>query len=211
VRLVAFPSGSASLVPMALAALAREHPGVRASFVEDEPPEALAVLGAGDADVALVFAYPEAGQDLPAHLEAEELLQDPLLACLPPGHPAAAGGGPVELASLAEDPWIATCERCRAHLLHAAGHAGFAPRIVHETDDAACVHGLVAAGLGVALLPALALQGLRRSSVEVRPLRRPVPRTVLAVAPAPPRPPAVQALLAALRGAAAAWRADGRT
>ena len=202
VRLVAFPSGSASLVPVALAALARAHPGVRASFVEEEPPEALALLAAGEADVALVFAYPEDEGVLPAHLEAEALLDDELLACLPAGHPAAAGPGPVDLAELAGDPWIAGCERCRSHLLHAAAQAGFRPRIVHETDDAACVQGLVAAGLGVALLPALGLDALRRADVAVRALRRPAPRTVLAVAVVPPRPPAVQALLTVLRQAA---------
>lgn len=63
----------------------------------------------------------------------------------------------VDLASQRRSRWIGGCPRCRGHLLASCALAGFTPEIVLETDNAAAVVGLVAAGLGVALLPRLAL------------------------------------------------------
>ena len=81
--------------------------------------------------------------------------------------------------------------------------AGFAPRIDFATDDHLTVQSLVAAGLGVSLLPALALCSARRDDVAVRAVAGEPARTVEVVLPvADRRPPAVVAMLAALRAAA---------
>jgi molybdate transport repressor ModE-like protein len=202
VRAASFPSGSATLVPAALVALRERHPGIDASFVEAEPPGSIELLAAGDVDLALAFAYDESSVPPPSGHEVVELLADDVLAVLPAGH-ARAGNGTLDLAVLAGETWIAGCPRCRGHLLHACAGAGFAPRIAHETDDYVTVQALVAAGLGVALLPGLALRALRRDDVAVLALAVPAPRHVVAVVPAPPRPPATDALLDALRAAAA--------
>ena len=63
VRLVAFPSAAATLVPEALGTLAERHPEVTVGLDEAEPPEAMAAVAAGDADLAVVFGYdgPPAG------------------------------------------------------------------------------------------------------------------------------------------------------
>ena len=107
------------------------------------------------------------------------------------------------LESLAGETWIAGCERCRAHLLHATGEAGFAPRIDFATDDHLTVQSLISAGLGVSLLPALALCAARRGDVAVLPVAGEPARTVEIVLPASDRrPPAVLAAIAALRAAA---------
>ncbi|MFJ7967188.1 LysR substrate-binding domain-containing protein [Streptomyces sp. NPDC096324] len=78
-------------------------------------------------------------------------------------------GPRAELATYAETRWIAGCERCREHLVAACGRAGFSPIVEFETDDYVAVQALVAAGLGVSLLPGLTLlanrhPGVRRSN-----------------------------------------------
>jgi DNA-binding transcriptional LysR family regulator len=131
------------------------------------------------------------------------LLADRLLAVLPAGHPLAQGAT-LHLEQLAEETWIAGCERCRGHLLHVARTAGFEPGIAFATDDYVTVQSLVASGLGVTLLPALALCAVRRPDVAVRRIEGRPGRTVEVVLPlAARRPPAVTAMIGALRKAAA--------
>jgi molybdate transport repressor ModE-like protein len=201
VRLAAFPSGSATLMAGALTRLRGDHPGIEVTFVEAEPEDALPLLRAGELDLVLGFSYARSdGGDL----VAEPLLRDPTHAVLPAGHPAARGKRPLALSKLADETWIAGCERCRRHLLNVAEAAGFAPRIDFATDDHLTVQSLIAAGLGVSLLPALALCSARCDDVAVRTLVGEPARTVEAVLPvADRRPPAVVATLGALRAAAA--------
>jgi DNA-binding transcriptional LysR family regulator len=128
---------------------------------------------------------------------------------LPRDHPLAAGEGPVALAELASETWIAGCERCRAHLLHCTTQSGFSPQIDFATDDHLTVQSLIAAGLGVSLLPALALHIARRPDIAVLPVAGAPARTVEAVLPvAERRPAAVTATIEALRAAAEDVAAD---
>lgn len=162
VRLAAFPSASSTLVPELIARLARERPGLHVATTELEPPEALAAVRDGAADVALTFTYP--GDPADPHeeltgLEVVELFADPLAAVLPTTHPAARHAE-VRLAELADEAWIAGCPLCRGHLLAACAALGVTPRIAHATDNSVAVLGLVAAGVGVALQPRLALEPL---------------------------------------------------
>jgi molybdate transport repressor ModE-like protein len=208
VRLVAFPSSSATLLPRALRLLRDRHPGLQVSFAEAEPPGSLVELREGTYDVALAFSYPGVdvgrGEDDLGGLVAVPLLADPLLVALPADHPLA-GAGAVDLAALAADTWIAGCPRCRGHLLQAAAAAGFAPRVAFATDDYVAMLGLVEAGLGVALVPGLVQRTARQHDVAVRPLEPPVERQVVAVTTEGlVRVPAVAATLAALREVAAA-------
>jgi DNA-binding transcriptional LysR family regulator len=109
---------------------------------------------------------------------------------------------PADLARLAEYRWIAGCDRCREHLLQQCASAGFTPRIAFTTDDFVAVQALVAAGLGVALLPGLALRAARNPGVRTARLRG-TRRCVVAVRYGePPDPPATAVLLEALRLAA---------
>jgi len=203
VRIAAFPSGCATLMAGALSRLRAAHPGVDVAFLEAEPPDALPMLRQGEADIVLGFSYAAVGERDPRDFATQPLLHDPAHAVLSPAHPAAAGGGPVELAALAGETWIAGCPRCRAHLVHATGEAGFAPQIAFATDDHLTVQSLIAAGLGVSLLPALALCSARRDDVVVLPVAGEPARTVEIVLPAADRrPPAVIAAIAALRAAA---------
>jgi DNA-binding transcriptional LysR family regulator len=208
VRLVAFPSSSATLVPRALAALKAGHPGLTVTFDEAEPPQSLARLRAGTCDLAVAFAYPGVelgrGEDDLSGLVSRHLLDDPTLVALPAGHPRAHDER-LDLADLATETWIAGCPRCRGHLLSAAEARGFVPDIAYATDDYVAVLSLVAAGLGVAQLPGLVRPiAERHPGVVVRPAAGMSTRTVHAVTtPDLLRVPAVAATLDALTAAVA--------
>ena len=207
VRVAAFPSASATLVPVATRTLQDGAHGISVSLVEAEPPEALALLSGGEVDVAVAFGYPEAALTSTADLEVVPLLEDELFVALPGGR----RGRRVNLSTLAGETWIAGCERCRAHLLRLAAEAGFQPEIAFATDDYVTVQALVAAGLGVALLPALAIGAARRDDISVLPLAEPATRQIAAVVAAGPRhPPAVSAMIDALRSASANLRSSPR-
>jgi molybdate transport repressor ModE-like protein len=166
VRLVAFPSAAATLAPAALKQLAQDHPGVEVALVEAEPPEAWAAVREGEADLALVFGYDGPPAD-EGDLTWLPLAVEPVDLVLPPDHPAGTRRA-VRLGELARDTWIGGCPRCRQHLVDRCRAAGFEPRLSHETDDYVAVQALVAAGLGVTLLPRSALRAFQHPDVVVR-------------------------------------------
>lgn len=202
VRVAAFPTASATVVPRLLGALAARHKGLRLSYVEVEPPEALDLLRHGRADVAITFRYPGDWNDPHARFADElimvPLFDDELLIAEPDADDR--DGTRTTLQQYADSDWIAGCPQCRGNLLQACQTAGFQPRIAHETDNAAAVLGLVANGLGVAQLPRLALSSVTVPE-QVRLVSVPgVPRrTVHAVALRAARD--IPAVAAALRAA----------
>lgn len=181
VRLVSFPSGSSTLVPAALAALRAAHPGTRVSLEEAEPPRSVELLRAGDCDLALAFRY-EGAADAEewADLVVRPLLTDRLVALVPERH-RLAGAGSVAIAELAGEPWIAGCPRCRGQLVQVCTSAGFTPRIDFATDDYPAVVGLVGAGLGVAVLPQLAIESVRPRGARTVALEPAVRRQIVAL------------------------------
>jgi DNA-binding transcriptional LysR family regulator len=200
VRLAAFPSGAATLVPAAVAILAREHPGLSLDLTEAEPPEAAALLRSGAVDVALTFAYQ--GQAEVAGVESSRLFDDPLYLVGAGG--ADLGDGAEHLERFATTRWITGCERCRTELLTLCAQAGFTPEIAFASDDYVAVQSLVATGLGVTVLPGLALRAHQHPDV----VRRPVPgahRSIqVTTYGAAPYPSGVTAVATALGEAAAA-------
>ncbi|MET9734689.1 LysR family transcriptional regulator [Streptomyces sp. NPDC006458] len=183
VRLVSFPSGSSTLVPTALAALRAAHPGTRVSLVEAEPPRSVEMLREGDCDVALAFRY--AGGAGAQETEWDDLVVRPLLtdrlvALVPERHRLARAGS-VAIGELAEEPWIAGCPRCRGQLVEVCEGAGFTPRIDFATDDYPAVVGLVGAGLGVAVLPQLAIESVRPRGARAVTLEPAVRREIVAL------------------------------
>ncbi|MCS5724035.1 LysR family transcriptional regulator [Herbiconiux sp. CPCC 203407] len=178
VRLSAFPSASSTIVPQLIRSMGEEHEGVRFTYLEAEPPEAIAAVRDGAIDIAIAFRHP-ADRDDPFAAGSEglvvhELARDELLLLVPHGHaalprpsgpehptpsaaPQPASPTAVDLAALRDETWIAGCPRCRAHLLDSCARSGFAPTIAFETDNFVAVMRMVAEGLGVALLPALTI------------------------------------------------------
>ncbi|MEU0128556.1 MULTISPECIES: LysR family transcriptional regulator [unclassified Streptomyces] len=202
VRLVSFPSGSSTLVPGALAALRAAHPGTRVSLVESEPPRSVELLRDGDCDIALAFRYGAGGGEW-EDLVVRPLLTDRLVGLVPEGH-RLAGADVVGVAELAEESWIAGCPRCRRQLVEVCEESGFTPRIDFATDDYPAVIGLVGAGLGVAVLPELALESVRPKGVRTVTVEPAVEREIVALTlPDLARVPAVAATLDQLSLAAA--------
>lgn len=188
VRLAAFPSALATIVPVAAARIAAEYPGVKLSFTEAEPPEALSALRNNDVDVALVFEHGDPPRSDRRDISLTLLLDEPLYVVT--SHDGEWAGPREELTTYSRDRWIAGCERCREHLAAACEQAGFTPTVDFETDDYVAVQALVAAGLGVSLLPALTLVANRHSGVRldrVSGLSRQVHAAVLGKPP-PSRP-----------------------
>jgi DNA-binding transcriptional LysR family regulator len=193
VRMAAFASAIGSLVPAAAAALAGRHPGLEVRLTDTHPPEAIELLRTGKVDVAIIFRYDETEPEPPG-VRLHHLLDDPVyLLSLRRRR---------TLAGLRDATWIAGCERCRSHLLSLCADEGFEPRIGYTSDDMVVMQALVAAGLGVATLPGLALSAHRAKGVVATELPGSRRHVYAATYGEPPDPPAVTALLAALTEAA---------
>lgn len=189
VRVVGFASGLLELLPPVVARLATEHPGLELHLADTHPPEALQMLRTGEADVALLArrddAPPVDGVRL-TYLRSDTL-------CLIT--PAGVGG---TLADHRDAAWITGCEHVQAGLVDLCATAGFVPRITCTTDDIATNQALVASGLGVAVLPRLALATGRHPGVEVTEIPGTERKIYAATYGEPPDPPPTAAVLAAL-------------
>ena len=154
--------------------------------IQPEPPVQPAG-GYGSRRAARAEAVLEAAASVAASdwsdLVVRPLLDDRLVGLVPAGHPLAkcAGLRPVRLAELAHEQWIAGCPQCRGHLVDLCARAGFDPRIDFATDDYPAVMGLVSAGLGVAVLPGLALEPVRDTGVAAVELIPEATRQVVAL------------------------------
>jgi DNA-binding transcriptional LysR family regulator len=168
-RVGAFDSADAALVPRALAAFRTAHPKVALSLVEGVTSVQLDRLRNGEIDVAVVSAYPhqhrrptlDTGQ-----LHLQHLLDDPLLVALPAGHRLAAAsargkGRALRLAQLAGERWIEGFPESSQTLTEACLRAGFRPQLDFQARDWTAKQGFVAAGLGLALVPLLAATATR--------------------------------------------------
>jgi DNA-binding transcriptional LysR family regulator len=193
VRLAGFSSAVGSLVPGAVAALARTHPSLQVTMTDTHPPEALDLLRAGKVDVALIFRYDETEPE-PDGVRLHHLLDDPVYLL----STRRVRG----LAALRDATWIAGCERCRSHLLALCADEGFEPRIEFTSDDMVVMQALVAAGLGVTTIPGLALRAHRNAEVVAKELPGSPRHVYAATYGDPPDPPATGVLVAALAEAA---------
>jgi DNA-binding transcriptional LysR family regulator len=213
VRLASFPSALGTIVPAAAARLEAESPGMDLMLAEAEPPEALRMLRAGHADVALVFRHyqPDADPEPPGADEEGTrgtLLLDEPVHLVTPASPApqepgdAAAQTPPDLSAYAKHRWIAGCERCRGYLVRQCERAGFTPKIAFTTDDYVAVQALVAAGLGVTTLPGLCLRAARHPGIRAVPLPGARRHVFAMTYGEPPDPPATARLIEVLALAA---------
>jgi DNA-binding transcriptional LysR family regulator len=166
-RVGAFDSADAALVPRALAAFRAAHPKVALSLVEGVTTVQLGRLQNGEIDVAVVSAYPHQTLDT-GQLDLHHLLDDPLVVALPAGHRLARGKA-LRLAELAGERWIEGFPESSETLVDACRRAGFQPRIDFGVREWTAKQGFVAAGLGLALVPLLGA-GAARADIVLRPL-----------------------------------------
>ncbi|MFE7860729.1 LysR family transcriptional regulator [Streptomyces sp. NPDC057403] len=200
-RFGAFPSADAALVPQALAAFRTRHPGVRITREEGLTPRLLDRLTTGHLDLAVVSTTSGAP---PASYELRHLLDESLYVAVPAGHPLAGHRGPVPLGRFADEDWISGGPRPEGTLLDAALREGFRPRVAHVVAEWTAKQGYVAAGLGVALVPALAAGSVRPDVTLLRVLDEGGPARAVYAATLRGRTPApaVEAFVGVLRAAA---------
>jgi DNA-binding transcriptional LysR family regulator len=213
-RMASFPTAGATLMPVAIAAFRRAHPQVELTLSEGEPEEIAPRLHAGELDLALLFEFADAGDPLGEALTRGEgltrveLLEDPLYLALPRRH-GLARAAEVRLEDLHGEAWVQTARAspCAMHVVRCCHAAGFEPNVAFESDDYQTVQGLVASGVGVALIPELALSVVREDIVVRALAPAPPVRQVLAALPSGGRlAPAGPAMLTVLRQAAVDYR-----
>jgi DNA-binding transcriptional LysR family regulator len=198
-RIAAFPTAARAILPGAIAQLGRDHPRLTVTLRDFETAESLAALRLDEVDLAVVDVYDDATRIVEPALELVELSEDPLFVAIP--GPAGPAGRPVALASLADEAWIMDTEtsNIRGAVTRACAHAGFEPKVRSACRDYSVIIALVEAGLGVAILPGLALRD-RRVRARIAPLAPAMSRRVLvAVKPGRRAHPAIATMLAALR------------
>ncbi len=169
-----FTSGGRLLLPGAFARFTTAHPDTVLHVRENEPEHSLPLVRQGAVDLALAYHFdgPLPGQQGQSHnLRWTPLMEDPLHVVLPEGHPLA-GRDALDLAELAVEPWVLGCLKTEAYLRRYAERAGFDPEIRGTTSDYFFARSLVAAGMGISLIPSIALvpevPGLR--TVPIGPL-----------------------------------------
>jgi DNA-binding transcriptional LysR family regulator len=208
-RLAAFTSACAALMPQVVARFRERHPGVELSLCPADPGDALRLLRGGESDIAVSIEPSFSTRHEPG-LETLELLDDPMYIMLPRDHPMA-DRPRLKLTDLADEPWmIGTSGTCpdTSIFLNACQAVGFTPNIAFNMDDYTAIQGFVAAGMGVSFVPDLALVAVR-DDVVVRSLgARPPVRRIVAVTLADSfRSPAKQAMLDVLVEVATEFRA----
>ncbi|MGW5353064.1 LysR family transcriptional regulator [Streptomyces sp. NPDC004031] len=199
----AFPTAVRGLFPAALRALRAAHPQLRTTVHELEPQESLARLTRGDVDLAVVLDWYNKPLSLPGGLAKAPLFDDFVDVALPAGH-RLEDRAEIDLGELADDDWIAWPDGgfCHEWLLFTLRGKGVEPRIAHHAEEHATVLALVAAGLGVAVIPRLGRDPMP-GGVRVVPVRHTMRRHIYAVWRADAdRRPAIRAAVKALGAAA---------
>ncbi|MGH3407149.1 MAG: LysR substrate-binding domain-containing protein [Streptosporangiaceae bacterium] len=208
-RIGTFASAGRTIIPAALVALARQHPGLEPMISEIDPADVADALRAGDLEVALIHEYDFAAAGPEPGLATEALCTEAMYLASPapeeppdePRDPPDEPGPDSPIGRWRDWPWITATPgtMCQQMTVRACQAAGFTPRTRHRVDDFSTTLALVAAGQGVALVPQLGLADLPPGVTLTRlPLSR---RTKIAYRSGAGRHPAVAAITAALRSA----------
>ena len=204
-RFGSFPTALATLAPPAFAHFRRRHPEVTLTVVDDHLQRLLPRLEGGEIDLGLIYEHEALPEIASRDLQRTGLFADEYRAVLPARHRLTRRRRPLDLADLATEPWIGGAPDSAWFRVarHACREAGFTPRVGFASDDYIAVQALVAAGLGVSLIPGLAV-GHPLPGLEVRALAAGAP--VREISAARPRDgydgPAVVAMLDSLTRAA---------
>jgi DNA-binding transcriptional LysR family regulator len=206
VRVMSFTSAGDTLLPTAVARLRRTRPGLHVATTVGETDVAYEMLRSHQIELAVVLEPFGLGDEPHDDLLRVHLLDDPYRAMLPAGHPLTESDT-VELTDLAGEDWVAALGGngfCRDDTVDLCRRAGFTPRFVAHAVEFPAAQAYVAAGIGVGLVPMLALGTVHRG-VEIRRLRRaPEPRHVwIATRPTAAATATVAETIDALRRAAA--------
>jgi DNA-binding transcriptional LysR family regulator len=178
-RVGAIPTAVAELLPRALTAFRERMPGVELKLREGSSPSQLRRVISGSADLALIGVLPERQVTRDRRIELEHLIDDPLLLAVARDHPLA-GRRTVDLDALRDERWIAASPKANDSFLGAWEWADWQPQVSLIAREWTAKLGLVAAGLGVTLVPGVA-SGALRPDVSLLRIRagRPSQRAIL--------------------------------
>src|SRR5271165_1118458 len=207
----AFPSAAVAFAP-ALARSLRTHPRLTLVLRQTPAREGLRQVRSGEVDVAIVDDWTsrlaeeiELGGSI---LTCYHLIRDQLVLVLPRAHRAADPGEPVDLRALRHEPWLAAPagEPSRQAVDRLLAAVGVAPPVLSEFEGMSTIVSLVTRGIGIAILPRLAVAAAeRRVAVRDLPHGLDLARDIHAVArTASVRRPSVAVIVTALRAAAKA-------
>lgn len=160
VRVSAFPTAARALLVPALVRLRADHPNLRVSMVDLEPEQSMPALKAGQLDLVVTYEHDVMPMIEDPGISRERILVEPLYVALPASHPLASRSR-VPLAGLAEEQWVVGHDASSLLdlVMNAAHRVGFEPKTDLHSNDFQVILAAVGAGLGVSLVPPLALVG----------------------------------------------------
>jgi len=211
-RIASFATAAGTIVPRAVAAFRPLRPAIEVEISLLDPHESIPAVRRGDLEIAITEEGGFESEVDTDGLQIEHLLDDHMWVSLPADHPLATRPT-VDLVDLRDEDWMFAClsGTCADSnvVLRACRDAGFQPRIAYQSDDYFAIQGLVASGMGVALIPGLGLASTR-DDVAVRPVKgRPPHRRVAAVTASEPTGGAIPTMLECLRDAGALYAESG--
>ena len=211
-RIGSFATAAGTIVPRAVAAFRPLRPAIEVEISLLDPHESIPAVRRGDLEIAITEEGGFESEVDTDGLQIEHLLDDNMWVSLPVDHPLATRPT-VDLIDLRDEDWMFAClsGTCADSnvVLRACRDAGFQPRIAYQSDDYFAIQGLVASGMGVALIPGLGLASTR-DDVAVRPVKgRPPHRRVAAVTASEPTGGAIPTMLECLRDAGALYAESG--
>jgi len=143
-----------NLLPRIVAEFRKKYPKVKFKFKQGTFQSLIRGIINREIDLALISPVPDKAE----HVKGEILFTEELYAILPPDHPLA-GSSAIRLEQLKDEPFVMFSEgySLRSIVMEACHQAGFKPNISFEGEETDYIRGLVAAGMGVSLLPEMAL------------------------------------------------------
>jgi DNA-binding transcriptional LysR family regulator len=178
-RLGAFPSALATIVPVAVGALRRGQPELKVAIEEARSGELAAAVAAGELHAAVDFQDSDRPRQEFPGLRRIDIAEEPFVAVLPAGHRLAKRKR-VALEDMAGEPWMAPSRG--GILVRACREAGFEPDVVIVTRDPLASAAMAAAGLAVSLTPRL-VERIELPGIVHRPLRNAPRRTLYVLLP----------------------------
>jgi DNA-binding transcriptional LysR family regulator len=176
--IAAFPSAARTLVADVCRDLIDESSAVSIRISTPEPEDALKDLSAGRADIAIIHSYSNVPRTIPEGIHTSHVADETVRIAVPEHH------GPsvsrlIDLATMNTQNWITAPNEftCFSMVERACGLAGFRPRVVAQSVDFSAQLELVAAGLGVALIPFLTVERIP-DGVALVEMAQPVARSI---------------------------------
>lgn len=176
-RLGSVSSGYSDLLPRVLPRFRSRHPGTALLLSWADPADQIRDLRAGRIDIGLIRTD---GRDIDG-LRQHIVEVQPFMIALPEGHPLASRAV-VSVSDLADEELILLPRPRNPHyvdaIIEACRRSGFSPKVSYQPEDDQVLLGLVAAGLGVGIIPGC-VKSLSMKSVTYRDFSNPQPTTTL--------------------------------